>query len=188
MNSLTESHMRIGLPRDIEPLGVGELRRVAVGGTVEHHNGHMWAQVRPAQLAFLIAMPPGGLHGAVPSQYLLDRAREQRGVAAQQLKLLGMAQQRVKPVTDKIAGGLGAGQEQQVEEPGEFIETQRVLFFRLNQGAYQTGARIAPQFLVAGVEISAFGSQGFVEPRRRRGAQGKVVTASSASAQVLKLW
>jgi len=90
MNSLTESHMRIGLARDIEPLGVGELRRVAIGGAVEHRNGHMWAQVRAAQFAFLIAMPPGSLHGAVPAQHLLDGAREQRGVAAQQLKLLGM--------------------------------------------------------------------------------------------------
>ena len=51
-----------------------------------------------------------------PAQHLLDRGRQQAGVGAQRLQLLGMLDEREQPAGDRVARGVGTGGEQQAEE------------------------------------------------------------------------
>src|SRR5882724_166194 len=100
-------------PREVQAVGIGELRRVAVSGADEGHD-HLTLADRPApDPGFRARHPRRALHGPVVPQELLDGARDEPRRFAQAAQLARVLQERQDPVADQVDGRLVAGDEQE---------------------------------------------------------------------------
>ena len=61
-----------------------------------------------------------------PPQALLDRTRDERGVAPERIELIGMRQQRVQQVGEHPVGRLRAGRHEQPEEGHDLVVVESV--------------------------------------------------------------
>ena len=116
MDAVAEGEVRVRIARDVEAERVGEDALVAVRGRVPERDLVAGADRLAAErdVARRGAAVVGG--GARPAQDLLDGAGHERPVGAQRAHLLGMLGEREQAAGDRVARGLGAGDEQQRQE------------------------------------------------------------------------
>ena len=112
MNAETERQMAVGGSANIKPIGIRELRRIAVGGPDTEMNVAAGRDRNAAQCGV-----PGGatvsqLVGAFHAQKLLDRRVDQLGMLRKVMPGLGMPQQKINAVANEVGRGLVAGIEQ----------------------------------------------------------------------------
>ncbi len=122
-----EGEVPAGVAADVEPVGIGEGRLVAIGRGAQRH--HHLAPTDPG--ARHLEVLPCEAHGAVfdrvgEAQHLLHRTVHQAGVGAQPGHLGGVVEQRHETVADQVHAGLVAGEEQQEDHAGEFVVAQVV--------------------------------------------------------------
>jgi hypothetical protein len=108
-----EGDMAIVAARDVEPVGIGEVRGISVGRADRgDHEGALRDRLA-AQLHLRVGDAGGPLDGAVVAQQLFHRAADQGGLAAQALELRGVLQEGEQAVADQVHGGLVARDEEQ---------------------------------------------------------------------------
>jgi hypothetical protein len=112
VRAATEGDVLVRAARDVEPVRVGELRRVAIGGREHRHDRGVLRDHLATDLEVLARDADGEEDRPVEAQALVDRGREQLGLRAQALGLLGVRDQRTDPVPDQADGGLEARDEQ----------------------------------------------------------------------------
>jgi hypothetical protein len=91
---------------NVERVGIGEARGIAVaGGHHRHHRGPLGDQ-RAAHEGILVCDAPGVLRRRFETQELLDRARRDVRPVAKLGELVGLPQQREQARSDQVGGGL----------------------------------------------------------------------------------
>jgi len=148
VDAAAERHRPHVLPADIERVGIGILRGIAVGRTEQHEDAFARRQRDTAHFDLDIGHAPGHLDRRIETQQLLDRARDQRRVVLQPLPLVGRAMQRQQPVADQVGRGLVAGAEQQADIGAQFLGRQPVA--RL-LGPHQLGGEVVLRLAAAQV-------------------------------------
>ena len=108
MHPGAEGEVPVGRPRDVEPVGVGELRRVAVGAADRHVDVSPGRELRAAQRRVHLKPPVADLVRAFEAQEFLHRRADQPGVLAQPSHLIREADQRLDPVADQVGRRLVA--------------------------------------------------------------------------------
>ena len=83
MDAETEGEMAVRLAGDVEPVGIRELRRVAVGGADAQMHPGLRRQGDAGDLDFAGGDPVAELVGAFEAQEFLDRAVDQRRLCQQ---------------------------------------------------------------------------------------------------------
>ena len=97
-----EGEVAVVRPADVEPIGVREPLGVAVGRG-HHRDDRLPLADRPAaELAVRRGEPGGVLDRALEAEELLDGRWDEPGLAAQELPLVGVSQQREHPVGDQV--------------------------------------------------------------------------------------
>ena len=121
MRPVAEGDVRVGVAADVEAIGVGEHRLVAVGRCVVDDD----LVARGDLLAGELGVLGGGAaelddRRGVP-QHLLDRGRDEPEIGPQPRELAGVAGQRQQGVGDEVAGGVVAGDDQELEEAVQVV-------------------------------------------------------------------
>ena len=99
---------------DVEVVGFGELGGVTVSRPDDERQLLSRLHCLAAEGHVLGDDSRRGLHGAVVSQQLLGGVLDALQLAAQQVELIGMLQQREQAVADEIGGGLVPRDEEQL--------------------------------------------------------------------------
>ena len=103
---------------EVDVLGVLEHRLVAVGGAEQQQQVGALRQVRPRTTvagAFVLRFQANT--GVDDAQHLLDRRRDQRGVAAQLRPALGLCEQHPEPLAQQRRRRLVPGEQLGVDSP-----------------------------------------------------------------------
>src|SRR4051812_1491082 len=140
----------------VEPVGLGEHPLVAVGGGEPRHHLVAGSDRAPVQLHVAGRRPAEVVDRRGPPQELLDRRPDQGRILLQQGQLVGVLEQRVDRVRDRVPGGLVAGDDEQEEVRPEVVVRQRpaVLRHLVDEAAHEVAALAAS---AAGGELVAVG-------------------------------
>ena len=154
----TEADMVVRRATDVEPHRIVEHRLVAIGREVVHDHRITCGDGDPGDLGVLRRGPPELHDRARPTDDLLGHRFEQIGPAvAEALHLVGMVEQPVEPVADRVAGRLVAGHRQQQHEDVELVVVELVALVRREQGGDDVVAWIVAaclgQLVGIGVEL-----------------------------------
>ena len=107
---------RFGVAAEIERVWIGEHDRVEVRGEVPGDDLVAGGDLDSADRG----VDRGGASEvqlrACPTQHLLDRGVDERGIGAQAVQLIGMLGERQQSLRERVASGLVAGDQQQQEE------------------------------------------------------------------------
>ena len=107
--------------RHVEPVGVGEARRIVITRAQQGEDLFAGGDGRTADLNAGFGDPVHQLRRAVVAQELIRKICKQRSVAAQQVELLRLAQQPQQSVTKQVGGGFETGAEEQRRERDQLI-------------------------------------------------------------------
>src|SRR5262249_16271527 len=97
-----ERQVAIVAPADVEPIGVGELGRIAVRGNEPEDAEVALGDALAAQLAGGRRRAPSELRRALVAHELIEGGGEQRRVVLQVLPLLRVTQQREHAIADQV--------------------------------------------------------------------------------------
>ena len=139
-----EREVAVVAARDVEAVGLVEHRRVAVRRADAADHERALPDRHAAELHVLERDAHGALHRAVEAQHLLDRALQQLGLRAQARELVGVLQERERPVPDQVRGRLVTGEQQQDRGRQQLAVAERVaVLLRRDERADQVVARLA---------------------------------------------
>lgn len=114
MGPMPERQVALRLTSHVEPIGVGEPGRVAIGGR-EHQVHQLSLTDRlAADRQILSRLPIHELDRPVVAEELLDSVGNQRRLLEQQTELVGVAQQSQQAVADQVRGRLMTGRQEQI--------------------------------------------------------------------------
>lgn len=170
VDAVAEGDMAAGVAGDVEAVGVVEAEGVASG--VGDHGEHDLAATGDHRAGDVDRVEGeaegGGLQRSVVAQHLLDRAVDEGQIGAQRGELLRVGEQRQHAVGDEIAGGLVAGDQQQLGHAQEFFvaEPVAVPVAHRDQIAQQIVAGVRALGLHQVVEVAGHGREDFLGPRR----------------------
>ena len=111
MGAGAERDVLVLRPAHVEAVGVGELRRIAVGGCQQQVDPLPPADLGAVHLQIDLGQARRQLNRAVVAQDLLDRRGHQRRIVPDPPHLVGVAQQGQQAVADQVRGRLVAGDE-----------------------------------------------------------------------------
>ena len=87
---------------DVEPVRIGELRRIAVGGAEQRHHEAALRDRLPSELRVLHGKAHGHLYRAVVAEQLLHGGGQARWVGRERRSLFGVAEERQHAVADRL--------------------------------------------------------------------------------------
>ena len=108
MDAGAEGEVPVRLPPYVEPIRIGELRGITIGGTDADMHIGAGLHWRAAEHGIARGAPVAELVGAFHAQEFFDCAVDQFGMRAQVRERIGMADQKINPVADEIGRGLVA--------------------------------------------------------------------------------
>jgi hypothetical protein len=106
VNASAEVEVPVLASAEVERVGVGEPRRVAVRCAQQQEHALALADPIVADVKVLRGRDPAHLHRAVVPQQLLDRGADQGRLSLQAPALIGVAQQRQQAIADHVGGRL----------------------------------------------------------------------------------
>src|SRR5262245_40058183 len=109
----TERNVAIVNAPEIETVGIGKLRGVAIGGADEGEHHIALGNRVSGNRDVLAGDARRPLDGAVVAEQFLDRALDQLGLLAQPAELFGMTQERESPIADQVDSRLVPRDEEQ---------------------------------------------------------------------------
>jgi hypothetical protein len=139
---------------DIEPVGVGEPGRVAVGGRDPGDDVLAAADAVAADVEVAHRYPPGELEWGVVAQCLVHDGGAQSRVGPQRGPLVGVAEEGQGAVADEVDGVFVPGDEQESQGGVDFVGGES---FAVVLGGEESGDEV-----VAGVAATAIDQQGEV--------------------------
>ena len=143
MRGLPEGQVRVGLAGDVQPVGLVEHGRVAVGRADGQRDEQAGRQRAVGQRDGRRAEAVVQLQRALEAQQFLHRAAQQFGLLLQALQLVGVAQQRVQAVADQVGGGLVAGVEQEDAVVQQLVLAELTLVVAAQQPGQHVGVGVA---------------------------------------------
>ena len=120
MDAGAEGKMPIRLTADVEPVGIGELRGIAIGGADADMDISAGFHCYPAENGIALGAAIAKLVRTLRAQELLDGRIDEFRVRAQIGERLGMADQEIDAVADEICCGLVAGIQEENAVVDEF--------------------------------------------------------------------
>jgi hypothetical protein len=144
VNSGAESQVTVVPTADVQPVRIGELDRVAVGGGDQDEDLLTAPDELVAERDVLECQPSEGLDRRVVAEELFDRAPDQLGVLPQPTEFVGMAEERQHAVADEPDRRLVAGHEEQDAGGEQLVHAQPLAPLGLGQAGEQVGLRCAP--------------------------------------------
>ena len=116
-------------PGEIERVRVvAEVLGIVVGRAEDREDERTGLDALAVDLDVLQRDAPGELHRRVEAQELVDRVADEVGLRAQELELVGMAQECERSVPDQVDGRLVAGDEQQDHLVAQLVGREAVAF------------------------------------------------------------
>jgi hypothetical protein len=112
---------------DVEPIGVGELPGIAVRRTGDENDSRTRRDRHPVQPHLPRGRPGGQLQRGDVPQCLLDRGRDERGVALQQRALVGVLGEQLEQVAGQPGGRLDAAEVEHEHEPAHLGRRRHLL-------------------------------------------------------------
>ena len=97
--------------RNIEAVGIGKLRGIAIGGTDAKVDRCSGFQGNAADLAICGRHAIAELHRCIKAQHLVDRGAKKVGIVEQALPLLGVVEEEAEAIADEVGRRLVAGVE-----------------------------------------------------------------------------
>ncbi len=113
MNAMAKSKRSILWPVQIEAVGFGKLRRIAVCRAQTHEDGLTCPDSLAPDLKILLRETCRSLNRAIIAQCFRDRRRDQARVVPQRLELVGMLKKRQHTVPNQMRCRLMTGNEQE---------------------------------------------------------------------------
>ena len=110
---MSECEVRVGIASDVEAIRLVPGGVVAVRRAVGHPHERVRRHGRVPQGDVFERQASADLVGTVEAEHLLDCRGHQIGALAQQLELIGMAEQSVHAAPDQVRGGLVSGVQQE---------------------------------------------------------------------------
>ena len=117
---------RVG-PGHVEPVGLGEHRRITVGPGQLHHDQLAGRHRFAGDHGVPVRDSSGALNRGVVAEHLLHGVRPALRLRPEQGELLGVRGQRRHRIPDQVDRRLEAGREQQQRDADQFVRRQPVL-------------------------------------------------------------
>ncbi len=138
VDASAEGDVLTSVSTDLEAIGFGKGRRVAIGGTEAENDLLPCGDSVASEIEICCRDAPRDLHGTIEAQQLVYRVRIEIGRLLQELELLGKLQQRHHAVGDQVDGGLVAGNEQEEHQVDHLGRRDPLAFgFRAEEGGQQ---------------------------------------------------
>jgi len=140
----------------IEAVGIRAIRLVPGGRAHQQQQPHAPRQPHSPQLRFLARQPHDALRGGLVAQRLLDEARYQRGLFAQERHQFRLQPQPQGDVAHQVQRRFQAADEQEEHEAQQLRVRQRLAVHpRLDQVAHQIVSGVTPPLRQHPLEVAS---------------------------------